>query len=422
MRRWTVLFAAVAVASLTSSLAPAATKDPFYSQQWGFQRVGAEFAWKVSRGSGVLIAVIDSGVDLQHPDLKDKVTGGKDYIEPGTDADDAHGHGTLVAGITAASTDNVADDGKGIGIASVAPDARILPVRVFGTDGTANSNQVAEAIRWSVDDASTRNMKLVLNLSFAGPPDSDGIPDPSALLFADKGVENAILDAANRGAAVIAASGNDGAAKTAFDAPDNRGIIVVGSSDEQDRCANFTNYGAGLDIMAPGVKIISTYWNRHTGESVYASADGTSLSVPFVAGAAAVLMSNGMTNVTAVQRMIATASGPGVSCRSEATRYKVLDLAAAAGVARSVPQKPPSPSPRPTVIGPSPSPSPSPVPLVLPSPGEAPLLVVEAPSPSPSLATGSDTADSRTFDPLEAIAAALVIAVGGLHGFRKKLI
>ncbi len=415
MRRWSVVFASAAAALLIPSLASGATKDPFYNQQWGFQRVGAEFSWKVARGSGVLIAVIDSGVDLQHPDLKDKVTPGKDYIEPNTDADDANGHGTLIAGISAASTDN------NIGIASVAPDAKILPVRVFGADGTANSNQVAEAIRWSVDEARKVNMKLVLNLSFVGPPDSDGIPDPSALLFADRGVQDAILYAADQGAAVIAASGNDGAARTTYDAPDSRGIIVVGSSDQQDKCATFTNYGAGLDILAPGVGIHSTYWKRDTDESVYATADGTSVSVPFVAGAAAVLISNGMTNVTAVQRMIATASGPGVACRSEATRYKVLDLAAAAGVARPAPPKPSPPTPSPTVIGPSPSPSPSPVPLVLPSPGEAPLLVIEAPSPSPSVAA-ADTADSGTFDPLEAIAAALVIAVGALHGFRKKLI
>lgn len=411
------MFAAVAAALLIPSLASGTTKDPFYNQQWGFQRVGAEFAWKVSRGSGVLIAVIDSGVDLQHPDLRDKATPGRDYIEPNTDADDANGHGTLIAGISAASTDN------GIGIASVAPDAKILPVRVFGADGTANSNQVADAIRWSIDEARRLGMKLVLNLSFAGPPDNDGIPDPSGLLFANQGVETAILDAAESGAAVIAASGNDGAARTAYDAPDNRGIIVVGSSDKQDQCATFTNYGTGLDILAPGVGIISTYWKRDTDESVYATADGTSVSVPFVAGAAAVLMSDGMTNNTqAVQRLIDTASGPGVACRSEATRYKVLDLAAATGVARPAPPKQPSPSPSPTVIGPSPSPSPSPPPLVLPSPGEAPVLVVEAPSPSPSLDATREAAGTGGLDPLKGIATMLAVAVSGLLGFRKKLI
>ena len=418
MRRWTILFAAAIAAFLVPSFSAATTRDPFYGQLWGLHRVGAEFAWKVSRGSGVLIAVIDSGVDLQHPDLKDKVTPGKDYIDPNTDADDANGHGTLIAGIAAASTDN------GVGIASVAPDAKILPVRVFGADGKGNSNQVAEAIRWSTDEAQARNMKLVLNLSFVGPPDGDGIPDPSALIFRDPGVQSAITYAADKGAAVIAAAGNDGGASTPYNAPDNRGIIVVGSSDRQDQCATFTNYGAGLDILAPGVEIISTYWSSEKDESVYASAEGTSVSVPFVAGAAAVLMANGMTNVTAVQRLIATASGPGVSCKGEATKYKVLDLAAAAGVARPTATKPPSqsPSPSPTAIGPSPSPSPSPVPLVLPSPGEAPVLAVEEPSPSPSPGAAPDDAGDGGPDPLTAIATALVVAIGGLHVFRKKLI
>ena len=145
---------------------------------------------------------------------------------------------------------------------------------------------------------------------------------------------------------MVAASGNDGLPQTSFDAPAGSGIVVVGAADENDRCAPFTNYGAGLDILAPGVDILSTFSNQTPDLPVYAYADGSSLAVPFVAGAAALLMSTGLTNVEAVERILATARGPATSCRGEATSYRHLDVASALGA--SGPEPAPSPASKPT--------------------------------------------------------------------------
>jgi subtilisin family serine protease len=124
---------------------------------------------------------------------------------------------------------------------------------------------------------------------------------------------------------------------------------VVGASDRADKCAPFTNYGSGLDILAPGVGVLSTFWNPNEARTGYANADGSSMAVPFVSGAAALLMSKGMSNVQAIERIIATASGAGVSCKGEPTKYRVLDVALAISAARDV-QATAVPSPQPTRV------------------------------------------------------------------------
>lgn len=326
------------------SPAPAASKDPLFDQQWGLQRIGAESAWSVTKGKGVLIAIIDTGVALQHPDLVARLVPGASVVD-NRSAQDGHGHGTLVAGIAAASADN------NEGIAGVAPEASILPVRVFDASGSATPASVARAIRFAVDAAAARRSKLVLNLSFVGPSGPSGAPAaPPDQIFGDVAVRTAIESAARAGASVITPAGNEGVPGTAFDAPDGKGIIVVGASNRQDGCASFSNFGPGIDVLAPGVGILSTFWNPSQGKAGYAYADGTSMSVPFVAGAAALLMSIGMTNVQAVERIIATAGGPGVSCRGEPNKYKILDVAAALGVTRAEVPQPADlePSPLPT--------------------------------------------------------------------------
>lgn len=309
--------------------AEARTNDTLYDQLWGLRRIGAQAAWEFTQGEGVLIAVIDTGVDLEHPDLKDQLVPGISVVGEGR-PDDGHGHGTLIAGIAAAAADN------NEGVAGVAPGAKILPVRVFDSAGSATSSRVARAIRFAVDTASRRRAKLVLNLSFVGPsqPQAGSADRPESAIFGDEAVKQAIADAAATGAVVVTAAGNEGLDRTSFDPPDHQGIIVVGASDREDRCAGFTNYGEGLDILAPGIGILSTYWNEGEEGAGYAYADGTSMAVPFVAGAAALLMSHGLNNVETVNRIIETARGPGVSCRGEPTTYRILDVAAAFGVER----------------------------------------------------------------------------------------
>lgn len=322
---------ALTAAGVLAAAAPASarTADPLYDQLWGLRRIGAESAWQFSRGEGVVIAVIDTGVDLEHPDLVDRLVPGTSVVGEGP-PDDEHGHGSLIAGIAAATADN--DEG----IAGVAPEAMILPVRVFDSAGSATSSRVARAIRFAIDAADRRRAKLVLNLSFVGPSQPQAVIDgqPGGAIFGDEAVQDAISDAAASGAVVVTAAGNDGGSQTAFDPPSHKGIIVVGASDKEDKCTAFTNYGDGLDILAPGIGILSTYWTASDDRSGYAYADGTSMAVPFVAGAAALLLSEGLSNIEAVDRLIGTARGPGVSCRDERQQYRVLDVAAAFGVER----------------------------------------------------------------------------------------
>jgi subtilisin family serine protease len=394
VRKLVALAAAwVLVAALPAS---ARTDDPLYDQIWGLRRIGAESAWQFSRGAGVLIAVVDTGVDLEHPDLKDQVVPGLSVVGEGL-PDDKHGHGSLIAGIAAARSDNAE------GIAGVAPEARILPVRVFDSAGSATSSSVARAIRFAVDAADRRDAKLVLNLSFVGPSQPQSIVDgdPGSAIFGDEAVKRAISDAAASGAVVVTAAGNDSSPHTAFDPPNHQGIIVVGASDKEDRCTGFTNYGDGLDILAPGVGILSTYWNGPEDQSGYAYADGTSMAVPFVAGAAALLMSEGLDNVETVDRLISTARGPGVACRDESNRYRVLDVAAAFGVAREDATDPDDNK--------EPS-TPIPSALILQNEGSGPV-VVDPETGAQAQAPAEQVSDLLRITPLRALATSLLFVV-----------
>lgn len=405
--------------------ATAVTNDLYFvcPGQWGLDRVGGEWAWTKSKGAGVIIATIDSGVDVNHYDLKgtDKLLPGKDYIQDDSTADDEHGHGTLIAGMAAARTSN------GEGIAAIAPDAMILPVKVFDAQGQANADDVAAGIQWAVDEGERLKKPLVLNLSFTGIDTDEGVVDQ----LLTPGVLSAINNAASRGAAVVVASGNDGKSKTAYDAT-RPGIAVVGAIGKDDKRASFSNFGSDLDIVAPGVEVISTYWHKDKG-SVVASTTGTSISVPFVAGAAALLMSpsgGGLTNTAAIQKLLDTAEDLG-----SASEYGhgLLDVSKALGVKRETPTapcpKPPrktttvasAPSPTPS---PSPSPTASPSPLILPPPGEPPVITQEG--AVTGLAQGPEDSGSTDMDPLSEplrpIAGALVGLVALMHAVRRFLL
>lgn len=394
--------------------ATAATNDPYFARLWGLQRVGAEPAWAVSKGAGVMIAVIDSGVDTNHPDLQGQLLPGFDFVSNDSDPKDENGHGTLMTGIAAAVT------GNKVGIASVAPDAKILPVRVFDGDGNANSTTVTKGVDYAIDEAANRNMRLVLNFSFVATGATSGTS-----LFADPSLELAVRRAANDGAAVVIAAGNEGANQTAYDSI-TEGIAVVGASDRSDNRAPLSNFGAGLDILAPGVAITSTYWDKATGKSVYAEAQGTSTSVPFVSGAAALLMAQGMNGTTALNRILSTAQDLGSRGRDNDTGHGLLDVAAALGAPRptqtSPPPKPPPPASPATT--PNQNPSPSPSPLVFPSPGE-PLVFEPIPTgtsqaPTPT-AVGADP-KNQTPGPHPKIAGILIALVLAMHLVRRTLL
>ncbi|MDE0200263.1 MAG: S8 family serine peptidase [Caldilineaceae bacterium] len=239
--------------------------DPFYDRQWALAKIEAEAAWKVSTGSNVIVAVIDSGVDLDHPELSARVLEGYDFVNGDTVADDDYGHGTLVAGVVAAAAHNER------GIAGLAWDAQILPVKVLDNQGQGVSSNLTCALYWAANEGAD-----VINISII----SFG---PSF------GMQSAINYAANEGALIFSASGNlyeQGNPVTYPAALDN--VIAVGATDKNDAHAWFSSAGTFVDVAAPGVGIYSPFPPTH---EEYRSVNGTSLATPHVVGLAALVLS-----------------------------------------------------------------------------------------------------------------------------------
>ncbi|MDO9556029.1 MAG: S8 family serine peptidase [Coriobacteriia bacterium] len=256
--------------------------DPYYTSgdQWAYSRIQGPSAWDVERGeNSVVVAVIDTGADLTHPDLAGQldVVNDRNFTVPSTAttytvAADDHGHGTHVAGIVAAATNN------GVGVAGTAPGVRILPLKVMDASGNGDSSAVVAAV-----DYATSVGVDVINLSLAITGGGQ-----SAVL------EAAIQDATAAGVVVVAASGNAGTSGVFYPAAYPE-CIAVGATGRADARATYSNYGAALDVVAPGGEgnqvdsILSTYWS--SGTSTYAYAQGTSMATPFVSGAVALLRS-----------------------------------------------------------------------------------------------------------------------------------
>jgi subtilisin family serine protease len=222
--------------------------------------IRAPQGWAITTGSSIVtIAVIDSGVDVTHPDLVAKLLPGYDFIESDTIPQDEYGHGTHVSGIAAASSNN------GMGVSGVSWGAQILPVRVLDAGGNGTYATLAAGIIWAVDHGAQ-----ILNLSLGG-------TSPNSTLL------SAVNYAYDRGVLIIAASGNDGSGNLRY--PARYPVVVsVGSTNSLNQRSGYSNYGTGLDLMAPGESIYST--NPGGG---YGFRTGTSMSAPFVSGLAAIL-------------------------------------------------------------------------------------------------------------------------------------
>jgi len=309
---------------------PLLPRDKYFSQQWGFHNTGQEFycfawifgdfcfyqgtpdadidapeAWAVSTGSPtVTVAVIDTGIDYNHPDLAGHYAGGYDFVHGTFDPLDDHGHGTHVAGTIAASLENLTGSPAAAeGVVGVAPQARLLAYKVCDADGTCSDFAVISAISRAVADGAK-----VINMSLGDTVYSQALAD-------------AVEAAWNAGVVIVAGAGNDGVTAPFYPAALDH-VIAVGAFDEMHQRASFSNYGSWVDIAAPGSNILSTYPLSKCEEAnvpgetgCYTWLSGTSMATPHVSGAAALIWSRGdvTSNAQVVDLLLNNADAAGVS-------------------------------------------------------------------------------------------------------------
>jgi serine protease len=280
--------------------------DPGRAQQWGLDAIGADAAWAVTRGAGVVVAVVDTGV-APAPDLDGRLLPGWNVLTRSEDAGDDNGHGTHVAGTVAEV------GGNGLAESGVAPEASILPVKVLDSTGAGSDADVAAGIVWAADHGAR-----IINLSLGG-------SQPSTVLA------DGVAYARTRGVLIVAAAGNDGGA---VGVPARlAGVIAVGAVDSTRVRAPFSAGGRALDLVAPGVDIL-----QQTLDGVGGYADrswsGTSMASPQVAGVAALALAAGRAKTAAglARLLTRTALDLGVPGRDPAYGAGLVRADAALGV------------------------------------------------------------------------------------------
>lgn len=237
--------------------------DALYTKyQWNFPIIATDRAWELDRGNReVIVGVVDTGVDLNHPDLKDRLLKGWNVIAQNNSPADDVGHGTHVAGVVAAATNN------NLGVAGMTWYNPVLPVKVLDHTGAGSTYAVAQGIIWATD-----NGAKVINLSLGNYADANFLHD-------------AVRYAFERDVVLIAASGNDNTEQPGYPAAYPE-VFAVAATDEDKKKAPFSNYGDYIDVAAPGVSIASTYMNNQ-----YAALSGTSMASPHVAALAGLIRS-----------------------------------------------------------------------------------------------------------------------------------
>ncbi len=285
--------------------------DPGFADQERYLRaVRLPGAWDTTRGSRyVVIAVLDTGVDLDHPDLALKLLPGHDAVQDDDEPDDDAGHGTFVAGVAAARTDN------GIGVAGAAPRSRILPIKVLDRRGFGNDSDVVEGIQWAVTHGAD-----VINLSLGGPGRSPAL-------------DQAVRYAVDNDVVVVAAAGNGGTTEPWYPAA-SPGAIGVGATDAGgSELAWFSNAGDSVDVVAPGMGLTST--DAGPG-AAYAKGNGTSFAGPLVAGTAALVraMEPDLTAQAVAAQVVGTAQDLGAQGRDPFLGRGLLDAVGALGAGR----------------------------------------------------------------------------------------
>ncbi|SDO57050.1 S8 family serine peptidase [Halobacillus aidingensis] len=242
----------------TSTAAP---QDPYYEEQWQFDPLNMSGVWGMRGSHDTVIAVLDTGVNADHPDLKGKILPGYNFLDDTTDSSDDHGHGTHIAGLITANANNE-------GIVGVNPSAKILPLKVAGNEGNVSFSASLDAIYHAIDQGVD-----VINMSYSSYQKMDS-------------EREALYEAYKKGIVLVAAASNDDSSKPAYPAS-YRPVISVAATDEMDRPTSFSNYGNWIDLTAPGQNLVSTHY-----KGGYAYNDGTSFSSPLVAGVASLVKSH----------------------------------------------------------------------------------------------------------------------------------
>ncbi|MCK4644614.1 MAG: S8 family serine peptidase [Candidatus Aminicenantes bacterium] len=307
--------------------------DPYYSDQWHLDNpdyggINMEAAWGISTGSGVKVAVIDTGVAyedydgfLQAPDLANtSFVAGYDFVNGDPHPNDDDGHGTHVTGTIAQSTHN------GIGVAGVAYNCSIMPIKVLDNFGEGTYANVADGIYFAAN-----NGAQVINMSLGGGYDSETL-------------EEAVAYAYGKGVTIVASSGNDGVDSLDYPAAYDAYVIAVGATRYDEAIAYYSNYGVGLDIVAPGGDLTADQNGDGYGDGVlqqtfgygdptdfgYWFYHGTSMASPHVAGVAALVIANGVTGPDAVREVLqSTADDLGPNGWDETYGWGLLNAAAA---------------------------------------------------------------------------------------------
>jgi type VII secretion-associated serine protease mycosin len=287
----------------------AAPNDPIYTggDQPYLGTVRLPQAWDLVKDAHTqVIAVVDTGVDTAHPDLVGRTVPGYNVITPGAAPTDQIGHGTMVAGVAAANTNN------GVGVAGTAWNGRIMPVKVFRPDRTALDSDVAEGIAWAVDHGAK-----IVNLSLGGPVD-------------DPVLRQAVQYATSKGALVVVAAGNGGDSAPQYPAAYPE-VVAVGATDSSGALTDFSSWGDWLDVAAPGFGIVSTF--PTASGYAYAIASGTSFSAPIVSGVAALVRAKypTLTPAQVISRLRATTRDAGPRGIDPYYGHGVLDAFYAAG-------------------------------------------------------------------------------------------
>jgi thermitase len=233
------------------------TNDPYAGSEWHLTKIGADAAWDASQGNGVTIAILDGGVESTHPDLSARLVPGWNFYDNNSNTADVNGHGTRVAGAAAAASNN------GIGVASVAGQAKIMPIRISDAAGTGSWSAMAQGLTYAAD----RGVR-VANISY--------------MVASSSSVASAAQYMKNKGGLVFVSAGNTGVEVTT--AP-TTSMIPVSATNSSDTRTSWSTYGNVVALSAPGESIYTT-----TNGGGYASVSGTSFSSPIAAGVAALVM------------------------------------------------------------------------------------------------------------------------------------